>query len=66
MLPSQHGLYEGGHRVPTIARWTGRIAAGTTTDETAMTIDVFPTLLEVADLATLKKQLSLWEQSFEK
>ena len=41
-------LWEGGHRVPGIARWTGRINAGTTTDQLAFTIDVMPTLLDLA------------------
>ncbi len=47
----KHGLYEGGHRVPTIARWSGHIPAGTTTSETAMTMDLLPTMLDIADLA---------------
>ena len=31
-------LWEGGHRVPGIAYWPGKIAAGTVTDETAMSM----------------------------
>jgi arylsulfatase A-like enzyme len=41
-------LLEGGHRVPAIAWWPGRIAPGEST-ETAMTMDLFPTLAAVAD-----------------
>jgi len=41
-------LWEGGHRVPAIACWPGRIPAGTVTQETAMTMDVFPTLAALA------------------
>ena len=36
--------YEGGHRVPLIARWPGRIPAGQTRDETVSSVDIFPTL----------------------
>ncbi|KPK15920.1 MAG: hypothetical protein AMJ62_07985 [Myxococcales bacterium SG8_38] len=43
--------YEGGHRVPFIARWPRRIAAGTIADEPAMNIDVFPTCLSIAGLS---------------
>ena len=43
-------LYEGGHRVPAIAWWPGKIAAGVETRETTMTMDLFPTMLELAGL----------------
>jgi arylsulfatase A-like enzyme len=36
--------WEGGVRVPCIARWPGRIPAGTVCDEPAMTIDFLPTV----------------------
>ena len=39
-------LYEGGQRVAGIARWKGKISAGTTTDQIAMTMDILPTLAE--------------------
>ena len=42
-------VWEGGHRVPAIAWWPGRIAAGTSTDQLAMSIDLMPTMLELAD-----------------
>jgi arylsulfatase A len=41
-------VYEGGVRVPMIARWPGEIAAGTTTDHVSGFQDVLPTLVEVA------------------
>jgi len=41
-------LWEGGHRVPGIAYWPGRIPRGTITHETAMTMDLFPTMMELA------------------
>jgi len=41
-------LWEGGHRVPGIARWPGRIRLGRTADDTLITLDIFPTLLALA------------------
>jgi arylsulfatase A-like enzyme len=50
-LRGQKGdLYEGGHRVPAIAYWPGRIKAGTVTDQTTMTMDIFPTLLKLVNV----------------
>jgi arylsulfatase A len=40
-------LYEGGIRVPMIARWTGQIEPGTTTDHISAFWDVLPTIAEV-------------------
>ena len=48
-LRGQKGdVFEGGHRVPAIARWPGRIKPGTLTHETTMTMDLMPTYLELA------------------
>ncbi len=41
-------LWEGGHRVPAIAAWPGKIRPGTVTHETAMGMDLMPTLLELS------------------
>lgn len=41
-------VFEGGLRVPTIARWTGRIDAGSVTDHISAFHDVMPTVMEVA------------------
>jgi arylsulfatase A-like enzyme len=46
-------LYEGGVRVPYIFRWPGRIAAGTTCATPITSVDLFPTLLEVAGAPAL-------------
>jgi len=46
--------YEGGHRVPAIAWWPGKIAAGTTTDATTMAMDLFPTLMDLTSIAIPK------------
>src|SRR5690606_38720400 len=42
--------FEGGIRVPAIAHWPGRIAPGVS-DEPLMTMDIMPTLLELAGVA---------------
>ncbi len=42
-------VYEGGHRVPFIARWPGTIPNGSKSDETVLTIDMFPTFMEVTN-----------------
>lgn len=44
-------VWEGGHRVPAIAWWPGRIVGGRVTNETAITMDLMPTLLELADIS---------------
>ena len=41
-------LYEGGIRVPLIARWPGQIKAGTTSDHVCAFWDVMPTMLDLA------------------
>ncbi len=48
-------VWEGGVRVPCIARWPGHIPAGAVQSEPCMTIDVFPTLAKLlgADLPKL-------------
>ena len=40
--------WEGGVRVPTLAWWPGKIAAGTTSDAVAGTIDLLPTAIAIA------------------
>ncbi len=46
------GVYEGGIRVPMIARWPGRIAAGSTSAYVWSFADVLPTLAGIADAKT--------------
>lgn len=41
-------IYEGGIREPFIARWPGKIKAGTTTDYVSAQYDIFATLAEIA------------------
>jgi len=39
--------YEGGHRVPAIARWPGRIKADWTSDELTVGMDLLPTIMDM-------------------
>ena len=41
---AKRDAWEGGHRVPFIARWPGKIPAGTTCDETVCHVDLMATL----------------------
>jgi arylsulfatase A len=44
-------VWEGGHRVPAIVWWPGRVQPGVS-DETALTMDLLPTFMEVAGSST--------------
>lgn len=44
-------IWEGGHRVPAIAYWPGRIRAGGRSDETAMGMDLLPTMAALAGVS---------------
>jgi arylsulfatase A len=48
-------LYEGGIRVPMIARWTGTVPAGRVSDHVWAHWDLFPTLAELASAQTPKQ-----------
>ncbi len=59
-LPLRAGkgwLYEGGIRVPLIARWSGTIKAGRVVETPATTIDLYPTILNAAGLEPAQGQL---------
>ena len=43
-------IYEGGHRVPFIAYWPGKILAGSKSEAVIMTMDMFPTFMELAEI----------------
>jgi arylsulfatase A-like enzyme len=49
-------LYEGGLRVPFIARWPGVVEPGGTSAEPIAHVDLFPTLLELAGATSRPKQ----------
>ena len=44
-------LWEGGHRVPFIARWPGRIQSGMTSDETICHTDLLRTVAAILDVS---------------
>lgn len=41
-------VWEGGHRVPAVARWTDQIPAGSVSNQTAISLDLMPTILELS------------------
>ena len=43
--------YEGGVRTPTIYYWPGVTPAGTVSEEPVITVDIYPTVLEIAGVA---------------
>jgi arylsulfatase A-like enzyme len=47
---SKGHLYEGGIRVPMIVRWPGKVRAGTLCEEPVVSMDFYPTFLEIAGL----------------
>jgi len=49
--------WDGGLRVPMIARWPGKIPAGLTNHSPAGTIDVFPTILKIAGVEIPKDRV---------
>ena len=58
-LPLRAGkgwLYEGGIRIPLIAKFPNRIQAGVTSDAVVTTTDFYPTLLSLAKLPNKPKQ----------
>ncbi len=46
----KRSMYEGGHRVPGMFRWPGRITPGSVSDVPVIGSDLFPTLLAAAGL----------------
>lgn len=44
----KQSMYEGGLRVPTAIAWPGKVKPGTVSAQVNLSIDLFPTLLEVA------------------
>jgi len=51
-------LYEGGIRVPMIARWPGEVRPGTTTDHISTFWDIFPTCCDLMGVRTPKVRWS--------
>lgn len=48
-------LWEGGHRVPAIAQWTGHLKPNTVSNETVLSMDLYPTFLDMAGIAKPKE-----------
>jgi arylsulfatase A-like enzyme len=46
----KQSMYEGGLKVPTAMSWPGRIPAGSVSEQVNLSMDLYPTLLEVAGL----------------
>ncbi|MEZ6044636.1 MAG: sulfatase-like hydrolase/transferase [Planctomycetaceae bacterium] len=46
----KQSMYEGGLKVPTMARWPGKIKAGTRTSFVALSMDLFPTAMAINDI----------------
>ncbi len=57
MRAGKGSAYEGGVRIPLLVRWPSVTHAGTETDATAMTIDLYPTLLQAAALKPKSGQI---------
>jgi arylsulfatase A-like enzyme len=54
-LRGQKGqVWEGGHRVPCIAWWPGKIQAGSISQDLTITLDVMPTILAAANVTAPK------------
>jgi uncharacterized sulfatase len=51
--------WEGGLRVPMIARWPGKIPAGIVNNSIAGTIDIFPTILKIAGVPVAKSRITI-------
>jgi arylsulfatase A-like enzyme len=47
---AKRDAWEGGHRVPFLARWPGRIAAGAVSDETICHVDLMSTIAALLEL----------------
>ena len=46
----KQSMYEGGLKVPTSISWPGKIKAGSISDKIQLSMDLYPTLLEIAGL----------------
>ena len=52
--------YEGGHRVPAVARWPGKIAPGWVSNELTVGMDLLPTILEIAGIEPPREPGARW------
>ncbi len=56
-------LWEGGHRVPAIAYWPGKIAPGQTSNQTTISLDLFPTMIALGGGVHPTRTQNRWSQS---
>ena len=61
LLGFKFGVWEGGHRIPFIARWPGKIKAGTESDQLICQVDLLATCMALTgqDVQTLKDKDSI-------
>jgi arylsulfatase A-like enzyme len=57
LMGGKGSLFEGGHRVPFIALWPDKIKPGSVTNEIAMTMDILPTMAEIAGARLPEKKI---------
>lgn len=50
-------LYEGGTRVPLMWAWDGKIQPGSISDSIVGPIDLYPTLIDLLDIAKPEQQI---------
>ena len=58
LLGFKFGAWEGGHRVPMIVRWPGRVKAGTTSNQLIGNVDMLATFAALTDQKLDKRQLA--------
>ena len=58
LLGFKFGVWEGGHRVPFIARWPGKIEAGSVSDQLICNVDMLATFAKLTGQNIEKKQLA--------
>ncbi|VGO13868.1 Arylsulfatase [Pontiella desulfatans] len=58
LLGFKFGAWEGGHRVPFIAKWPGRIEPGTTSDQLICNVDMLATFAALTEQTVEKEQLA--------
>jgi len=51
----KQSMYEGGLKVPTAISWPGKIKIGSVSDKVQISMDLYPTLLEIASLTPKNK-----------
>ena len=56
LLGFKFGVWEGGHRIPFIVKWPGKIKAGSTSTQTMSGVDLFATFAAITGQAVDKKQ----------